>query len=93
MKSILIAILILGMAIVLFSLLGSSLTSEAWIMAQYNLSRLSDAARQKEVADVVATYSRPSLYWSAIGITGIAVTILSIVGLLIARKSIPKHDA
>jgi hypothetical protein len=92
MKSILIANLVLGGAIFLFSLLGSSLTSEAWIMAQYDLSRMSDVVRQKEVADVIATYAHPSLYWSAIGISGIVVTILSIVGFLIARRNMPKHD-
>jgi hypothetical protein len=80
MRSIFVIIAFLGLAIILFSILGSSIESEAWIQAQYELVGLVGPARQDDVAKVMDAH-RSSLLWEAGAYTGLAICVASGIGL------------
>src|SRR6516162_1349895 len=81
MRHIMVITLVLGLATVLFTMLGSSFESESWIQAQYELGALSGGKWRDDVARVMTSHGHYSWYWDAVGCAGIAISVVSIAGL------------
>jgi hypothetical protein len=86
MRHIMVITLVLGLATVLFTMLGSSFESESWIQAQYELGALSGGAWRDDVARVMTAHGHYSRFWDAVGFAGIAISVVSIAGLWLERR-------
>jgi hypothetical protein len=93
MRHILVITLLLGLAIILFSFLGSSFESESWIQAQVELGRLEGGAWRDDVARIIDAHSHYSRFWEAVAVAGLAISVTSVIGLWLEKRGLTKNDS